>query len=345
VSLGKRVTIYTIAKHLGVSSTTVYRALNGKPRVSGQTKEAVLRAAKELGFKANTLAKSLARKPIRIAALISSGFPEFHRHVILGIKQTAAELHDYNVQVDYFSFDKGDNREEEERFFRDALHRIANGQYEGLLVQGLAAEEFQLLEERNIPVAVVVTDIVNSGRLFCVQYDGCTAGRLAAELLYWKLGKNTKIAIATGFPDIQIHRQTVQGFMDQTVITPLDVIAVIYNHDNEETAYMQTKELLYEHPGIRGIYVNSYNSSGVIRAVTEQGMAGKICLITSDINDELRNCLEQGTVSATIFQNQYRQGQLGLRYLYHHIAENLQVDDTISIKPEVIFRSNMAHYS
>jgi ABC-type sugar transport system substrate-binding protein len=107
---------------------------------------------------------------------------------------------------------------------------------------------------------------------------------------------------------------------------------------------MNTNKLLREHPDIRGIYVNSYNSEGVIRSVREQGLAGKICLITSDLNDHLRKCLEEGTVSATIFQNQYRQGRLGLLYLYKYITENLEVEDTIRINPEVIFRSNMALY-
>ncbi|MDR0583096.1 MAG: LacI family DNA-binding transcriptional regulator [Treponema sp.] len=342
--MAKKTTIYTIAEQLGVSSTTVYRALNGKPRVSEETRNAVLKAAKDLDFKANTLAKTLARKPLRIAVLITSGFPEFHRHVIRGVKQTEAELRDYNTIVDYFSFDGGDNQEEEERFFTDSLRRIASGPYEGLLVQGMEAEEFQLLAKKNIPIAVVVTDIVNSGRRFCIQHNGITAGHIAAELLYWRLGQNAKVALATGLPDVQIHQQTVQGFLDQTVITPLDMAAVIYNHDNEALAYMNTKELLREHPDIRGMYVNTYNSEGVIRGIREQGLAGKICLITSDLNDHLKKCLEEGTVSATIFQNQYRQGRLGLRYLYRHIAENLEVEDAIRINPEVIFRSNMALY-
>ncbi|MDR3174260.1 MAG: hypothetical protein LBU19_08425 [Treponema sp.] len=69
-------------------------------------------------------------KPGKIAV-----FLKFHRHVIRGVNRTEAELRDYNIIVDYFSFDGGDDQEEEERFLRDSLRRIASGSYDGLLSQ------------------------------------------------------------------------------------------------------------------------------------------------------------------------------------------------------------------
>jgi LacI family transcriptional regulator len=122
------------------------------------------------------------------------------------------------------------------------------------------------------------------------------------------------------------------------------VAEILYNEDNEELAYKNTNDLLKKHPDIQGIYVNSFNSMGVIRSLTEHKVAGKICLIVSDITDEIKAYLETGAIAATIFQNQYYQGYLGLRYLYQYMAENLQVEDTIYIKPEVVFRTNMSFY-
>jgi LacI family transcriptional regulator len=76
----------------------------------------------------------------------------------------------------------------------------------------------------------------------------------------------------------------------------------------------------------------------------EHGMGGKITVITSDIYDELRNYIEQGVVIASIFQDQYAQGKIGLKMLYQTIAEDVEVDDTILINPQIILRSNMALY-
>lgn len=50
----------SLAHALGISKTTVSRALNGYPEVNAHTRERVLAAAKEAGYEANPLARSLA---------------------------------------------------------------------------------------------------------------------------------------------------------------------------------------------------------------------------------------------------------------------------------------------
>ena len=50
----------SLANLLGMSKTTVSRALNGYPEVNRRTRERVLKAAKEAGYQANPMARSLA---------------------------------------------------------------------------------------------------------------------------------------------------------------------------------------------------------------------------------------------------------------------------------------------
>jgi LacI family transcriptional regulator len=341
---GKRVTIYTIAEKLGISSTTVYRALNNKSRISETTKEAVIAAANELGFRPNSVAKSLARKALRIAFVVSSGFPEFHHYFINGARQTERELRDYNVRVDYFSNEEENIFDDGTFFLRTTLKKIAADSYDGLLFLGTEVEELDLIAAKGMPMATVVNDYEKNNRCFFIHYDGETAGRLAAELLFWKLGKGAGVALASGFQTIYVHKLIAKGFYEKCEELSLHLTGTLYNRDTRQVAYENTNTLLEEHPELQGIYVNSYNSGGVIRSVKEHGLDGKIMLITSDINEELVTCLMDGTVSATIYQNQYRQGRLGLRYLYQYISENQKIDDTISVNPEVIFKSNINRY-
>jgi len=49
-----------LANHLGMSKTTVSRALNGYPEVNVRTRERVMKAAKEVGYQPNPMARSLA---------------------------------------------------------------------------------------------------------------------------------------------------------------------------------------------------------------------------------------------------------------------------------------------
>lgn len=50
----------SLARHLGISKTTVSRALNGYPEVNVLTRERVLAAAREAGYEPNPMARSLA---------------------------------------------------------------------------------------------------------------------------------------------------------------------------------------------------------------------------------------------------------------------------------------------
>ena len=64
-------------------------------------------------------------------------------------------------------------------------------------------------------------------------------------------------------------------------------------------------------------------------------------LITSDISSELRELIASGAVAASIFQNQYEQGRLGLRKLYQALDGIEPVEQTISIDPQIILSSNL----
>ncbi|MEM3553657.1 MAG: LacI family DNA-binding transcriptional regulator [Candidatus Bathyarchaeia archaeon] len=65
------VTIHDIARLIGVSPSTVSRALSGKGRVSETTRERIQKLAKELGYQPNALARALAtRSTFAIAVVI-----------------------------------------------------------------------------------------------------------------------------------------------------------------------------------------------------------------------------------------------------------------------------------
>lgn len=341
--MDKRVTIYDIAAKLGISIATVNRALTNKPRVSVETRQRVLAAAKEMGFTPNALARSLSRQPIRLAAVAFTSFPAFHDSFLEGVRSTYSELRDYNVHVDCFSFDSGATNSDQGRtFLNETYSRIAAGHYDGALVCGKTSDQTRILSESGVLVATAINDIAPTMRSFCVKYNGRVAGRVAAELL-WHYGDHRKpVYIASGGePQYSIHTEMVDGFKEQLAITPLKLAGVYAHYDDPRLAYEETMKILDECPTLGGIYVNSFNSLGVIRAVVERRLSGKICLITSDMYPELRTYMQEGVVSASLFQNQYQQGKKALRLLYHSIADGIKAPDTTMIEPQIILRSNL----
>lgn len=92
-----------IAEELGLSQSTVSRALSGKGRVSEDTRERVMQYIQETGYRPNSIAKGLAqKKTFNLCALLpedalSSQMPFFHE-CLMGIG-TAAVKHDYDVII------------------------------------------------------------------------------------------------------------------------------------------------------------------------------------------------------------------------------------------------------
>ncbi len=69
-------TIYDIAKKAGVSVATVSRVLNGVDHpVKEETRQKIIDAAKELGYRPNKIAKSLAHRRTYTVALLIPALP------------------------------------------------------------------------------------------------------------------------------------------------------------------------------------------------------------------------------------------------------------------------------
>lgn len=60
----------SLAQNLGISETTVSRALNGYPEVSARTRQRVLEAAEQFGYRPNPMARSLASGRTNVIGII-----------------------------------------------------------------------------------------------------------------------------------------------------------------------------------------------------------------------------------------------------------------------------------
>ncbi|MEX0882043.1 MAG: LacI family DNA-binding transcriptional regulator, partial [Cyclobacteriaceae bacterium] len=58
----KEITIYDIASDVGLSPTTVSRALSNHPRVRENTRKKIIESAKSLGYQSNIFAANLRKK-------------------------------------------------------------------------------------------------------------------------------------------------------------------------------------------------------------------------------------------------------------------------------------------
>ncbi|MDL5512555.1 LacI family DNA-binding transcriptional regulator [Arenibacter sp. M-2] len=97
--MDKRITIYDLAKTLGVSAGTVSRSLNDHPSISQKTKDRVIFMANELGYKTNKFAVNLSKqKSNTIGVIVPKLNSIFMSTVLAGIEKVANEA-GYNLII------------------------------------------------------------------------------------------------------------------------------------------------------------------------------------------------------------------------------------------------------
>lgn len=120
------VTITDIANALGVTPSTVSRALSGSPRVKEATRRTVLDKAKELGYEPNILASNLRRGRSDFVGMI---VPRIHREFfsrLIGGAESVLNAAGYNVLI----CQTNERKDAELR----ALHTLRKNQVAGVLM-------------------------------------------------------------------------------------------------------------------------------------------------------------------------------------------------------------------
>ncbi|MCT1716751.1 LacI family DNA-binding transcriptional regulator [Dermabacter hominis] len=101
----RRVTIYDIAKHVGVSASTASRALHKPGRVSKATEERVKKAAATLGYRANPAARALPTGRTGTIALLVADITNSVSFEIVRGAEREAEKHGYVLVTSEFRED------------------------------------------------------------------------------------------------------------------------------------------------------------------------------------------------------------------------------------------------
>jgi LacI family transcriptional regulator len=127
----KHITIYDVASELGVSATTVSRALKDHHSIGKKTIKKVKKKAEEMGYEPNAIASSLRRKQTKtIGVIVSHINRPFISSLISGIEEVCS-LYNYNVIISQ-SFDSYNKEMEDAK-------TMFNNRVDGLIVS-LAVE-------------------------------------------------------------------------------------------------------------------------------------------------------------------------------------------------------------
>lgn len=199
---GRRPTLHDVAARAGVSKSLVSLALQGSPKVAPASRDAILAAADELGYRPNRTASSLVRQRthtigVHILDLHNPVFAE-----ILDGVQEAVRGHDYSTLLVTGNADPITERTE--------ITRLLESRVEGLvLIAHRLSDDDLAAIAAEVPTVVVTWRTDGITGLDSVAGDDLAGARLAVDHLA-SLG-HSRIAHVSG-GDNRIARERRAGY-------------------------------------------------------------------------------------------------------------------------------------
>ena len=335
--------IHLIAELADVSIGTVDRALHGRPGINEATRQRILRIAEQISYTPNLAARALSvsKATARIGVCIPREIHFFYDQLWSGVLDEARSVAPLGIQ-----------------FVNQPVHALGEADTEAFIelvesgVNGIVLTAgnpkglkplIDDAEEKGIRVVCVSTDAPESRRSSIVCVEPWLNGRLAGELMGKFVPPGSKVAVVAGMLSAEDHRQKTAGFSDAfpSHCPGGQIASVIEGHEDEDESFQKTFDLLGRVPTLAGLYVNTVNCLPVCRALGARGLAGKTKLITTDLFAEMSPYFEKGTITASIYQQPHRQGQLAVRLMADHLSSKALFPPTVYLSPGVVMSSNL----
>jgi LacI family transcriptional regulator len=335
--------IHLLAEMANVSIGTVDRALHGRDGIRESTRQRILRIARQIGYTPNLAARALsaAKAGIRIGVCIPREIHFFYDQLWSGVLNEARRLAQLGVQFEYRPVRT--LGEEDTQAFKELLKTGVNG----IVVTAGNPKGLSPLindaEKKGVRVVCVSTDAPESHRSSIVCVDPWLNGCLAGELMGKSVPPNSQVAVVAGMLKALDHRKKTDGFSDSfpRYCPGGEIVSIVEGHEEEDESFQKTFKLLGRVPTLAGLYVNTVNCLPVCRALGARGLAGKVRLVTTDLFLEMAPYFQKGTISASIYQQPYRQGQIAVRVMADHLMSKASFSPTVHLSPGIVMSSNL----
>ncbi|MBO5260120.1 MAG: LacI family DNA-binding transcriptional regulator [Agathobacter sp.] len=201
----KNITISDVAEALGISKTTVSRAISGKGRIGEDTRQKVLSYIEEHNYKPNVIAKGLAQsKTYNLCVVMPGNYAlvdlPFFQEAIMGIQEIAGMM-GYDILLCI----------SQENDISSLERVISNHKVDGviLLRTFLMDPQIEFLKHRDVPF--VTAGSTNYKNVKQVDHDHESACRELTSIILMR--QMRRIALLGGNENIVVNRNRYKGFL------------------------------------------------------------------------------------------------------------------------------------
>ncbi len=265
----KNPTIYDVAKHAGVSITTVSRILNDSDKVNSDTRKRVLVSIDALGFVPKAEARARAMQKNGRIGVISPFFtaPSF----IQRLRGIAGALSPKNYELVIYTVDSTDHLQR----FLSTLPLTGN--LDGLIILSLQIgdTEAHRLIDHDLPTVLIEYPHPN---LNCVEIDDTQGGYLAGTYLLSKGHSRIAFLGDTDLPEYAIHPVSLRlsGFrqaLKESGIDLPDVLVRLAPYTQEQTRQVARDLLSLPEPPTAIFAATDFQALGVLKAARQMNVS------------------------------------------------------------------------
>jgi LacI family transcriptional regulator len=330
--------IKELADKLKLSPTTVSRVLNGKSkkfRISKETSQKVLDAARKYQYSPNRIARGLKLEKTETIGLI---IPDIANPYFGSIAKTI-EMEAHPKGYSIILCDSLDNENTE----AELLQLLAGRKVDGIIIAptGKSSRHVTEIQQQGIPLIVIDRYLPDTNLPF-VTTDNYLGGWLATEY-FIEMG-HRRIACIQGINGISANNDRVKGFRDvlQKHEIPVNESMILGTDFGEDNGYIQTKKLLaYSKPPTAIFALSNLISLGTFRALNEAGLSvpDDISIVTFD---EQPYSAFLACPMTTVEQPREEIGRLAFNFLLKTIGDGMPGEPVkLMLHPRLIYRESV----
>ena len=245
---------------------------------------------------------------------------------------------------------KEDDRESQIRVVEDFVTRGVSGIVLAPLDDAALRMPVKDAVSNGIPVVIIDSDLKSEDYVSFVATDNYVGGRKGGERLAEILGGKGKVIMLRYQEGSASTMNREQGFLDvlKEKYPGIQVVSANqYGRATTESAYLASESLLapLRTPDggltIDGIFCpNESTAFGMLRALEDGGLAGKVKYVGFDSSDRLVMGLRNGSIHGLVLQDPINMGYLGVKTIVAHL-QGEKVEKRIDTGSEVATSENM----
>ncbi|GAB6099784.1 DNA-binding transcriptional regulator CytR [Halanaerocella petrolearia] len=327
------ITMKDIAQMVGVTESTVSRAINDKPGVGDETKKKILKVAQKYNYRPNQLARNLAKQETKMIGLILPDISSlFYSEVARAIQDLALEK-GYQVVVC-----NTDGNQDQELSYIEWLqsNKIAGAIFLG---ERLVNNQILKLGLTDYPV-VLANRLVEEVTLPSVIIDN-TAGAYKATV--YLLDKDySRIALVNGPRNNWQAQNRLQGYKKalRDYNLEFDSDLVLYKNWSRESGYQGFLELVDLSTPPDAIFAaNDFIAAGVVEAIKMGGYLIPQDIAVVGFEDTIVTSVIDPPLT-TVAQPMYQLGKQAVSKLFSIIADEERGKEIEVLDCELIIRES-----